>query len=95
MKRGQASCPWPGPAQHIYKPNLVCQPIGECLNQIPLFLLVDRKGLVCKCAGQAVASFIKIMLVPMKYTEELNMHKYILWGMKKAERVDLIFQINR
>ena len=40
-QRGQAICPWPGPAQLIYKPNLVCNPIGEFLHQTPLFLLVD------------------------------------------------------
>ena len=32
------------PARHIYKANLVYQPIGECLHQIPLFLLVDAMG---------------------------------------------------
>ena len=33
----------------------ICQPIGKGLHQIPLFLLVDTQGLVCKCAGQAPA----------------------------------------
>ena len=42
-KRGQARCCWPGPAQHIYIPNHFCRPIGECLHQIPLFLLVDAR----------------------------------------------------
>ena len=44
--------------QHIHKPSHVCQPVGECLYQLPLFLLVDiqgAQGLLCKCAGQAFA----------------------------------------
>ena len=54
---GREVCPWLRPTQHIHKPNHVCQPVGECeyLYQLPLFLLVDTQGLVCKCAGQAFA----------------------------------------
>ena len=41
--------------QHIYKPNLVCQPIGTEIFCEDVFLLIDKQGLVCKYAGQAVA----------------------------------------
>ena len=39
----------------LARASLVCRPIGEYLHEIPLFLLVDTHGLVCKCAGQALA----------------------------------------
>jgi hypothetical protein len=39
------------PAQHISKPNLLCQPIGSQLFS----------GLVCKYAGQA---FNKMLILP-------------------------------
>ena len=39
----------------LARASLVCQPIGEYIHEIPLFLLVDTQGLVCKCAGQALA----------------------------------------
>ena len=41
------------PAQHIYNPNLVYQPIGTEVFGENILLLVDTQGLVCKYAGQA------------------------------------------
>ena len=39
----------------LARASLMCQPIGKGLQQIPLFLLVDTHGLVCKCAGHGQA----------------------------------------
>ena len=38
----------------LARASLVCQPIAEYVHEVPLFLLVDTHGLVCKCDGQAL-----------------------------------------
>ena len=44
-----------GPSQYIYKPSLVCQPIGTEVFCEDILLFVDAQGLACKYAGQALA----------------------------------------
>ena len=50
-----------GPSQYIYKPSLVCQPIGTEVIGEDILPLVDVQDFGCKYAGQALQTFCRLI----------------------------------